>query len=395
MSNNKVKKAVVSNGDVESVRINKYLSDAGVCSRREADRLIEAGKVKIEDTIATTGDRVFKGQTVSVNGKKVKKEEESILIAFNKPRGIVCTSEKREPNNIIDYLDFGKRIYPIGRLDKDSEGLILLTNNGEIVNKILRGSNYHEKEYIVKVNKPISRAFLKGMTSGVPILDTVTRPCEITTLDKYTFKIILTQGLNRQIRRMCEYFGYRVLELKRIRIMNIKLGYLNVGGYRNVTEYEYEELIKLIDDSSNDPTYIDDEMDGIIHDEASKKNGNRSSDYYQKGGKQGNRHQKTVEKGKGQGFKKDKSKSTEKVGYTTKKDTLKETKLQSGAGDKKNPNGKKDSTSSKRPQNEDQELAYSKRTQRMISKKNKASQKDAYKEIFNGRQANTYQRKGR
>ncbi|BCN31692.1 23S rRNA pseudouridine(2604) synthase RluF [Anaeromicropila herbilytica] len=266
MAKNIYKKPELPTSNKEEVRLNKYLSEAGVCSRREADRLIEEGKVLIDGNVATTGDRVQPHQNITVNGKPVVKEEKQILIAFNKPRGIVCTTEKKEPNNIVDYIDFGKRIYPIGRLDKESEGLILLTNNGEIVNKILRGSNNHEKEYIVKVNKPISRQFLRGMISGVPILDTVTKPCEITTLDRYTFQIIITQGLNRQIRRMCEYFGYKVLELKRVRIMNIKLGRLNLGGYRNVTELEYEELMELIEESNNDPTFNEETKEGVIHD---------------------------------------------------------------------------------------------------------------------------------
>jgi 23S rRNA pseudouridine2604 synthase len=267
MAKNDFKKPELSNNSGEPLRLNKFLSEAGVCSRREADRLIEAGKIQIDGQIAQMGDKVLPHQKVSVNGKSIKKEEKQVLIAFNKPRGIVCTTEKKEPNNIIDYLNFGKRIYPIGRLDKESEGLILLTNNGDIVNKILRGSNNHEKEYIVKVNKPITRAFLKGMISGVPILDTVTKPCEITTLDKYTFKIIITQGLNRQIRRMCEYFDYKVLELKRIRIMNIKIGRLNEGGYRNITELEFEELLELISDSYNNPTDMEITTEGVIHDE--------------------------------------------------------------------------------------------------------------------------------
>ena len=207
------------------VRINKYLADAGVCSRRAADGFIEDGKVFIDGERAVMGSRVLPGQTVVFNGKELKKEEDLVLIALNKPRGIVCTSDKREPDNVVDFVNYSKRIYPIGRLDKDSEGLLLLTNDGDIVNKILRAGNYHEKEYIVKVNKMITKEFLQGMAGGVPILDTVTRPCKIEALDKYRFKVILTQGLNRQIRRMCEYFGYRVVHLQRVRIMNIRLGH--------------------------------------------------------------------------------------------------------------------------------------------------------------------------
>ena len=178
--------------EAEGIRLNKYLSDAGFCSRREADKLIESGEVRIDGQIAAVGSKVLSGQSVEVKGKSVKKDESLVLIAFNKPRGIVCTTDKREKDNIIDYIKYGKRIYPIGRLDKDSEGLILLTNDGDIVNKILRAGNNHEKEYIVTVNKPITAEFLKGMASGVPILDTVTKPCEIKVLDKSTFQIILT-----------------------------------------------------------------------------------------------------------------------------------------------------------------------------------------------------------
>ena len=237
----------------DSIRINKYLSDAGVCSRREADRFIQSSKVTVDGVTATIGTKVSKGQKVIFCGKLIKIDEQLALIAFHKPRGIVCTTDTREKNNIIDFIQYGKRIYPIGRLDKDSEGLILLTNDGNIVNKILRAGNNHEKEYIVTLNKQITSEFLKGMAAGVPILDTVTRPCTIKALDKFSFQIILTQGLNRQIRRMCEHFDYKVLTLKRIRIMNIKLGHLQLGGYRNVTEKEIEGLKELMNNSSNTP----------------------------------------------------------------------------------------------------------------------------------------------
>jgi len=235
------------------VRLNKYMSDSGICSRREADKLIEAGKVTIDGEVAVMGTKVAKGQKVVVNGKPIQADEKLVLIAFNKPRGIVCTTDRREKDNIIDYIKYSSRIYPIGRLDKDSEGLILLTNHGDIVNKILRAGNNHEKEYIVKVNKPLTQKFITGMESGVPILDTVTRECKVEALDKFTFRIILTQGLNRQIRRMCEYFGYRVITLERVRVMNIKLGRLKTGGYRNVTDRELEDLKKLIANSSSQP----------------------------------------------------------------------------------------------------------------------------------------------
>lgn len=236
------------------VRINKFLSEAGVCSRREADRQIEAGNVTIDGTVAEMGSRVMPGQSVCFNGKPVAKEEEMILLAFHKPVGIVCTAEKREKNNVIDYINYPKRIYPVGRLDKDSEGLLLLTNNGEIVNKMMRSGNMHEKEYIVTVNKPVTESFIRGLAGGVPLveLNTTTRKCKVEQIGKKQFRIILTQGLNRQIRRMCEYFGYRVEKLVRTRIMNIELGDLEAGKYREVTAEEYKKLKALIKYSSND-----------------------------------------------------------------------------------------------------------------------------------------------
>lgn len=226
----------------EMIRLNKYLSDAGYCSRREADRLIEEGKVIVDGMKAVMGMKVTADQEIVIGGRSVIREEKRILIAFNKPKGIVCTTSKEEPDNIIDYLNLPKRVYPVGRLDKDSEGLILLTNKGDIVDRILRGSNCHEKEYLVRVNKRITADFLNGMRNGVPVLNTVTRPCTVEKIDNYKIKIILTQGLNRQIRRMCEYFDYRVVDLKRTRIMNITLGNLRTGAYRNITEEEKREL---------------------------------------------------------------------------------------------------------------------------------------------------------
>lgn len=232
--------------DNTGIRLNKYLSDAGVCSRRQADRWVEEGKITINGNMAVMGQRVLPGDKVAVNGKPIKKEEDKVLLAYNKPRGIVCTTSKVEKNNIVDYINYDKRIYPVGRLDKDSSGLILLTNQGELVDKILRGSNYHEKEYIVTLNKKITPEFLRAMGSGVPILDTVTRPCELEQIGPRTFRIILTQGLNRQIRRMCEYFDYKVVELKRVRIMNIRLGKLKEGTYRKIAGKELEELKQLL-----------------------------------------------------------------------------------------------------------------------------------------------------
>lgn len=233
------------------IRINKYLSEAGICSRREADVLVERGQVAVDGKTAENGTRVYVGQKVSVSGKEIKRDENQVLIAFYKPVGIVCTTDTtREPDNVIDYIKYPKRIYPIGRLDKDSEGLLLLTNDGDIVNKILRAGNNHEKEYEVTVNKPVTPEFIRRMSKGVPILDTVTKPCRIEPISKNSFKIILTQGLNRQIRRMCEYFDYRVVSLKRTRIMHITLNGLKVGEYRHLTLTEREKLKQTLKNST-------------------------------------------------------------------------------------------------------------------------------------------------
>ncbi len=240
----------------EGIRINKYLSEAGVCSRREADRALQAGLIQIGSRVAVLGDRVFPGDTVSYRGKPVTMESERILIAFHKPRGIVCTTSKKEGVNIVDYIGYPKRIYPIGRLDKDSTGLILLTNDGEIVNKLMRAGNYHEKEYVVTVDKKITNEFIMHMSNGVAILDTVTRPCKVKKTGEREFHIILTQGLNRQIRRMCEACGYQVRTLKRIRIMNLLLGDLPEGTYRNVTQKEWKELKRQLSHSSNETIHV-------------------------------------------------------------------------------------------------------------------------------------------
>ena len=231
---------------MEAVRINKYLSEAGVCSRRGADRLIEEGRVSVNGTLAFLGSVVKNSDEVRLDGELVSKKTDKILIAFNKPRGIVCTTAdpKSKDVNIIEYINYSERIFPVGRLDKDSEGLILLSNDGDLSNKIMKARNFHEKEYEVEVDRPFDDEFLKKMSEGVPILDTITRKCTLKRTGETSFNIILTQGLNRQIRRMCEYFGYKVLKLKRIRIMNIKLGNLKSGTYRNITDKEYEELIK-------------------------------------------------------------------------------------------------------------------------------------------------------
>ena len=222
--------------ETEFIRINKFLSEAGVCSRRGADRLVEEGRVTIDGKVAVLGDQILPGQKVLVDGREIQREDEKILLAFHKPKGIVCTAEKREKNNIIDYLHYPKRIYPVGRLG----------------NEILRARNFHEKEYIVTVNRPVTDEFLRGMAGGVPILDTITRKCKVEKLDKRKFRIVLTQGLNRQIRRMCEYFGYRVVKLVRVRIMNIKLGDLPVGKYRDLTHQEWEGLLALLSESGKE-----------------------------------------------------------------------------------------------------------------------------------------------
>jgi 23S rRNA pseudouridine2604 synthase len=234
----------------ESTRINKFLSEAGYCSRRAADKLIEQGRITINGVVPEMGTKVLPGDEVAVDGKSiVQKDKKHVYIAFNKPIGIVCTTDGRvEKDNIIDFINYPSRIFPIGRLDKPSEGLILLTDDGDIVNKILRARNNHEKEYIVSVHKPVTSDFIQNMANGVPILDTMTRNCEVEQLGRYEFKIVLTQGLNRQIRRMCEYFGYEVIRLKRVRIMNIELD-MPEGEYRDLTSAELTELNQLTDDS--------------------------------------------------------------------------------------------------------------------------------------------------
>ena len=235
-----------------STRINKYLSEVGYCSRREADKLIKGGKVTINGEISEIGTKVEEGDQVRVKGKRIEKskKQKNIYLAFNKPVGIVCTTDRRvEPNNVIDYIKYPKRIFPIGRLDKPSEGLILLTNDGDIVNKILRAKNNHQKEYLVSVNRQINEDFIQSMSNGVQILDTLTKSCIVKQLGPKKFKIILTQGLNRQIRRMCESLGYRVKSLKRVRIMNIKLD-LPTGKYRDLTKQELLELNRLLKNSS-------------------------------------------------------------------------------------------------------------------------------------------------
>ena len=235
-----------------ATRINKYLSEVGYCSRRRADRLIEEGKVTINGKVPEIGTKVDDCDLVEVEGKRIEKstKQKKIYLAFNKPVGIVCTTNREvEPDNIIDFIKYPKRIFPIGRLDKSSEGLIFLTNDGDIVNKILRARNNHEKEYIVSVNRPINSEFIQTMSNGVEILETITKNCFAKQMGPKKFKIILTEGLNRQIRRMCESLGYRVQSLKRVRIMNIKLD-LPLGKYREFTKKELLELNKLLENSS-------------------------------------------------------------------------------------------------------------------------------------------------
>lgn len=235
----------------KQTRINKYLSEVGYCSRRAADKLIDQGRVTINGKVPEMGTKITEGDEVHVDGKIISEpKDQPVYLAFNKPIGIVCTTDTRvEKDNIIDFINYPKRIFPIGRLDKPSEGLIFLTNDGDIVNKILRARNHHEKEYLVTIARPITEKFLEQMRNGVPILDTITRKCEVEEISKYQFKIILTQGLNRQIRRMCEYLGYEVKKLKRVRIMNVNLD-VPVGKWRDLTRSELIEINRLVSSSS-------------------------------------------------------------------------------------------------------------------------------------------------
>ena len=236
--------------EINQTRINKFLSETGYCSRREADKLLEQGRITINGVIPELGTKVSAEDEIRVDGKLIReKTEKPVYLAFNKPVGIECTTNQNVRDNIVDYINYPKRIFPIGRLDKASEGLIFMTDDGDIVNKILRARNNHEKEYIVTVNRPITDRFIERMSNGIPILDTVTKKCKVEQISKFVFKIILTQGLNRQIRRMCEYLGYEVTALKRIRIINISLD-VHVGRYRDLTDDEIKQLNKLIEPSS-------------------------------------------------------------------------------------------------------------------------------------------------
>ena len=238
----------MSNAD--SINLNKFISNTGICSRREAEKLIVAGRVTINGNATKLGNRVFPGDVVKIDGKPLREPPKTIYIALNKPKGIVCTTDSKEAKNIVDFINHPQRLFPIGRLDKPSEGLIFLTNDGDIVNKILRAGNLHEKEYVVTVDKSITHEFLVKMSQGVPILGTITKKCRLEQINEYQFKIWLTQGLNRQIRRMCEYFGYRVKKLIRTRIMNVTLGKLKTGAWRALTQDEISELLQMVGKSS-------------------------------------------------------------------------------------------------------------------------------------------------
>jgi 23S rRNA pseudouridine2604 synthase len=226
------------------MRLNKFLGESGTCSRREADQWIEAGRVTVNGTRAVLGTQVAEGDVVLVDGQPLRERPTRVYIALNKPTGIECTTDREVPGNIVDFVGHRERVFPIGRLDKDSEGLILLTNDGDVVNTVLRAENEHEKEYVVAVDRPLTPEFLAGMARGVPVLGTVTNPCTLTQVGRNTFRIVLTQGLNRQIRRMCEHFGYTVRNLQRVRIMHVRLGDLPLGRWRNLTPVEIRGLVK-------------------------------------------------------------------------------------------------------------------------------------------------------
>jgi 23S rRNA pseudouridine2604 synthase len=236
-----------------SKRLNKAISDSGYCSRRKADELIEQGLVTLNDQPVRLGDRVMPGDVIKINGEIIGGPKSDVYLMLNKPVGITCTTDQRVKGNVVDFINFSERIFHVGRLDKPSEGLLLMTNDGDIVNKILRAGNRHEKEYIVRVDRPISTEFIQRMSRGIPILDTITKPCEVQRVSRFVFKIILVQGLNRQIRRMCEYLNYEVVALKRVRIMNLTLGDLPTGEWRHLTREEVAKLQESLTDSDNTP----------------------------------------------------------------------------------------------------------------------------------------------
>ncbi|EFE96244.1 23S rRNA pseudouridine(2604) synthase RluF [Serratia odorifera] len=262
-----------------SIRLNKYISESGICSRRDADRYIEQGNVFINGKRVALGDRVFPGDVVKVNGQLIepRNEDNLIFIALNKPVGVVSTTEDGEKDNIVDFVNHSTRIFPIGRLDKDSQGLIFLTNHGDLVNKILRAGNDHEKEYLVTVNKPVTDEFIHGLGAGVPMLGTVTKKCKVKKVAPFVFRIVLVQGLNRQIRRMCEHFGYEVTKLERTRIMNVGLAGLPLGEWRDLTDDELVELFKLIEDSSSEAKPAK-KAKPAVKKPASSGNGQRTAD---------------------------------------------------------------------------------------------------------------------
>ena len=245
-----------------STNLNKFISSTGICSRREAEKLIIAGRVTINGKPTQLGNRVVEGDVVKIDGRLLKAKPKTLYVAFNKPVGIVCTTDSKEKKNIVRYINHPERLFPVGRLDKPSEGLIFLTNDGDIVNKILRAGNNHEKDYLVTVDKPITDAFIQKMSNGIPILGTITKKCKVTQISTKVFQIVLTQGLNRQIRRMCEYLGFEVIKLKRTRIMNVHLDKLTVGQWRELTENELKEINRMVASSSKtEEASFDDEKE--------------------------------------------------------------------------------------------------------------------------------------
>lgn len=269
----------------DSVRLNKAISDSGYCSRREADTLIEKGSVTINGEKASLGDRVMPDDEVRVDGKLITENQNLVYIILNKPVGITCTTDTRFEGNVVEFVNHPERIFPVGRLDKPSEGLLLMTNEGNIVNKILRAGNSHEKEYIVKVDRPVTDEFLKRMGSGIPILDTVTKRCKVERISRFEFRIILVQGLNRQIRRMCEYLAYEVVALKRIRIMNLKLGDLPVGKWRDLTPEELKTLKDSVKDSDGKPKPYERDARAVPEQKREDKKDQRTKNVRSTGGK--------------------------------------------------------------------------------------------------------------
>lgn len=267
------------NANKSSINLNKYISSTGICSRRDAEKLIIDGRVTINGKSTQLGNRVFEGDVVKIDGKLLKQKPKTIYIALNKPIGIVCTTDSKERKNIVKFVGYPERLFPIGRLDKPSEGLIFLTNDGDIVNKILRAGNNHEKEYIVSVDKPITERFIQRMGNGIPILGTVTKKCKVEKINNTTFKIILVQGLNRQIRRMCQYLGYEVVKLKRTRIMNITLNGLQKGEWRELTLTEMKEINRLVSTSVKTKEASEERK-------PSKQSINRKTDFRSKFGRQ-------------------------------------------------------------------------------------------------------------